>query len=211
MSFFVVFFFYKIRFYCCILFLYQKSSTWPLRPIYVTLHPIFKIFSLSFDVDCKEVPLLIDLQCSEDLKSKFLACHILNFCKNQVFPSRWFPYPIITSSKEWAHLALHTTDILENKARVCYICNYKIITCFVCLFCQSVHFPLILHLFVIENIRCFINKLWSLSWESNCFFWGWGFWSFKIVALGPPELSFVALRLKMLGSLVYINKLVTKL
>ena len=60
-----------------------------LRPILVALQPTFKIFSSPFDVDCEEVPLqlqmeLIDLQCSEDFKSKFLACHILNFYKSHV-------------------------------------------------------------------------------------------------------------------------------
>ena len=30
------------------------------------------------------------LQCSEDLKLKFLACHILDFYKNYVFPFGWF-------------------------------------------------------------------------------------------------------------------------
>ena len=30
---------------------------------------------------------LIDLQCLEDLKFKFLACHILDFFKNQLLSS----------------------------------------------------------------------------------------------------------------------------
>ena len=55
------------------------------------------LFSSLFDIDCKEVQLqlqmeFIDLQCSEDLKSKFLACHILNFYKNHVFPPGQFSH-----------------------------------------------------------------------------------------------------------------------
>ena len=47
---------------------------WSSRPIHAAFHPTFKIFSLLFDADCKEVSLqlqleLIDFQCSEDLKS----------------------------------------------------------------------------------------------------------------------------------------------
>ena len=62
------------------------------RPICAALDPTFNIFFLPFDADCKEVTLqlqmqLIGLQCSEDLKSKFLACHIVNFYKNHVLPS----------------------------------------------------------------------------------------------------------------------------
>ena len=58
----------------------------------MALHPNFKIFL--FDVHCEEVPLqlqieLLDLWCSEDLKSKFLACYILNFYKNHMFLSGW--------------------------------------------------------------------------------------------------------------------------
>ena len=46
----------------------------------MAIHSIFKIFSSPFDVDCEDVPLqlqlkLIDLQYSEDLKSKFLVYH----------------------------------------------------------------------------------------------------------------------------------------
>ena len=45
---------------------------------------IFKIFSLPFDVDCEKVTLqlqmdFIELQCLENFKSNFLACHILDF------------------------------------------------------------------------------------------------------------------------------------
>ena len=34
---------------------------------------------------------LIDLQCSKDSKSKFFACHILDFYKNRVLPLERFP------------------------------------------------------------------------------------------------------------------------
>ena len=54
------------------------------------LHPIFKVFSSSLDVDCEQVrlQLLMELQGLEDLKSKFLACPIFNFYKkNDMLPS----------------------------------------------------------------------------------------------------------------------------
>ena len=64
----------------------------------------FKIFSSSFDVDCAEVPFqlskeLIDLKSSEDLKSKFLACHIFEFFKNHVLPLRRFYHSHPVSSE----------------------------------------------------------------------------------------------------------------
>ena len=64
------------------------------RPIHVPFY--LKIFPFLFDVDCIEVPLqmqikLIDLQCLEDLKSKFLVCHILDFYKNHMLPFGQFP------------------------------------------------------------------------------------------------------------------------
>ena len=56
---------------------------------YVPLPSTFKIFSTPFDFDCEEVLLQLQmelsvLQCSKDLKSKFLACHILDFYKNHI-------------------------------------------------------------------------------------------------------------------------------
>ena len=66
--------------------------------------PTFTIFSSPFDADCEEeVPLhlqmeVIDLLCSEDLKSKFLAYHIINFYKNHMLPSGWFS-SLLTPSK----------------------------------------------------------------------------------------------------------------
>ena len=58
-------------------------------PQEAALSPTCKIFSLRFDVDCEEVPIqlqmeLIYLQCSEDLKNKFPACHILDFRKRHI-------------------------------------------------------------------------------------------------------------------------------
>ena len=75
-----------------------------LRPICVTLCPTFKIFSLPFDVDCREVPLqlqmkIVDLQCSDDLKKKFLSCYILGFYKNHMLPFGLFPNLIIHTQK----------------------------------------------------------------------------------------------------------------
>ena len=51
---------------------------WLSRPIHAALHTTFKIFFLPFDVDYEKILLqmqieLIDLQCSEDLKSKLLV------------------------------------------------------------------------------------------------------------------------------------------
>ena len=78
--------------------IYQGFSTmWHLRPYHVTLHQIFRIFSPPSDVDCEEIPLqlqveLIDLQYSQDLKSKFFVCHILDINKNHGLPPfGWFP------------------------------------------------------------------------------------------------------------------------
>ena len=63
--------------------------------LHAALHASLKIFSSPFDVDCEEIPLqlqmgLIDRQCSGDLKSKFLTCHILDFNKNHVLSSGCF-------------------------------------------------------------------------------------------------------------------------
>ena len=77
-------------------FITRIPNLQPSRPMNTTLHPTFKIFSSSFDVDCEEVPLqlqmeLIDLLYSKDLKFKFLAYHILVFYKNHVLLFGWFP------------------------------------------------------------------------------------------------------------------------
>ena len=58
--------------------------------------PTFKIFTSPFDVNYKEVPLqiqraLIDLQRSEDLPSMFLSYHIIDYYKNHMLSSAWFP------------------------------------------------------------------------------------------------------------------------
>ena len=58
--------------------------------IYLALYEVFKVFSLFFDIDCEELSLklrmkFINPQCSDDLKSKFLTCHIFDFSKNQCF------------------------------------------------------------------------------------------------------------------------------
>ena len=65
---------------------------WTSRPIHTAFHSTSKIFSSLFGIDCEEIKLqqqmeLNDLQRSEDLKSKFLACHIFDFYKNHVLPS----------------------------------------------------------------------------------------------------------------------------
>ena len=48
--------------------------------------------------------------------------------------------------------------------------NGQIITFLMCSFCQTCHLTLILHLFVIANIRCLINKLRLLPCKISCFF-----------------------------------------
>ena len=53
-----------------------------------------KFLSSPFDIDCEEILLplqmkFIDLWCSENLKPKFLAFHIL--CENHLLPSGQFP------------------------------------------------------------------------------------------------------------------------
>ena len=79
---------------------YPVGRRQPSRPIYLALHPTFEIFSPLFDVDFEEVPLqlqieIIDIQCSENFKSKFLDCQVFDFYKNHVFLSEQFPqlYP----------------------------------------------------------------------------------------------------------------------
>ena len=62
---------------------------WPSRPIHATLHPTLKIFSSSFDFNCEEVPLqlqmeLIDIQCSEDSKSVVYCRWILRNNKERI-------------------------------------------------------------------------------------------------------------------------------
>ena len=76
--------------------LQYTKGLWPSRTICTALLPTFKIFSSPFDIDREEVLLqlqmeLIDLQCSEDLKSKFLVFHILELYKDYVHPSGQFP------------------------------------------------------------------------------------------------------------------------
>ena len=79
----------------------------------MTLHPAFKIFFSPLDAD-HEVLLQqqighFDLQGSDNLKSKFLACNILNFYKNHMVLCRWFPTPSLISNKLCPYLAVHTT------------------------------------------------------------------------------------------------------
>ena len=57
---------------------------------------LWKIFPYLFDVDYKVIALqlqmkLTDLQHLKDLTSEFLSFPILNFYKNHVLPSGWFP------------------------------------------------------------------------------------------------------------------------
>ena len=57
--------------------------------------------------------------CSEDLKSKFLACHSLNFYKNHVLLSEYDSATLsLTPSKYWTCLALKITVnrvVLQNE------------------------------------------------------------------------------------------------
>ena len=89
----------------------------PSRPIYATLHPTYKIFFSSFNVDCEEVPLqlqmgLNDFQCSEDFK--FLACYILNFYKNHIFPFRQFSNLITHTSKLCLTFTYHCDQLFTK-------------------------------------------------------------------------------------------------
>ena len=74
---------------------YQSASH-----IYVTFDPTFKISHLFLMVTVKKYHYIcwwtsLNLHWSEDLKSKFLACHILNFYMNLIIPLGWFPNIII--------------------------------------------------------------------------------------------------------------------
>ena len=87
-------------------YLQSMGSMQSSRFIQAALPLIFKDISSPFDVGSEEVSLqqqieLIDFQCSDNLKSKFLACHILDFLKSHTL--------LPTPSKLWTCLALHTT------------------------------------------------------------------------------------------------------
>ena len=69
----------------------------------------FQNFLFTYDVDYEEIPLqlqieLNDLQCSEDLKSKFLACHILIFYKKKT-------NPCVVPSGQLSNLVTHTQQV----------------------------------------------------------------------------------------------------
>ena len=100
----------------------------PLGSVYAALHspnspndsalrPYKQNFLFAFNTDYQEVLLdlqmeFIDLLSSEDSKSKFLACHSLDFCKNHVLLSGWFPN-LITHTQQ-VGLAQHTA--VKNEA-----------------------------------------------------------------------------------------------
>ena len=62
---------------------------------------------------------LIGLNCTEDLKSKFLACHFLNFYKNHILPSGWIPNLILPypadSEHVWRYIPLWVV-VLQTEA-----------------------------------------------------------------------------------------------
>ena len=148
----------------------------------MALNPTFKIFSLPFDVDYEEVQLqlqmeLIDLQCSEDLKSKFLACHIFDFDMNHVLLSGQFLNLITHTQQIVSMLALHIAMNRHSPKwipRICCVCNCRMY------YCQPLHLTLYTF-FVIANIKCL--KSWLLAYYQIklVFFWG-VFCLFKIVA-----------------------------
>ena len=77
---------------------HNPQATWLSRSIHVALHPI----SFTFEVDCEEVPLklqmkCIDLLCSDNLKSKFPTW--LDFYKIHMVPCGWFSN-LITNTQQ---------------------------------------------------------------------------------------------------------------
>ena len=109
---------------------------------------------------------LIDIQCSEDLKSKFLACHILDFNKNHVPLFEWFPNYIT-----------HTQQVV-SMFRIKFCCEQlfskmKLAKSMLYLLLSNHHLSDVFlqstspfnHIFVIVNIICLIYKLWLLSFE----------------------------------------------
>ena len=79
--------------------------------IHAVQHQTFKIFSLPLNVYCEvslNLPMeLVDLHCSENLKSKFHICPILDFHKNLVLPTGQFPNLIILSEHVWFSIPLN--------------------------------------------------------------------------------------------------------
>ena len=101
---------------------------------------------------------LINLLCPEDLKIKFLACHILDFFKNHVFPSGWFPSSNYPHPARFLFGTVNSSSPQGNKPRDRWVCKCQIIICLMCSFCQLPPSTLILHVFVIANdFRCFFS------------------------------------------------------
>ena len=130
----------------------------------------YKIFSFNWRSTIITQMKLIGVQCSKDLKFKFLACHILDFYKNHMRSTNSPTLSLISSKQYVLHYILLWTVVLQNT--VCW--EYAIFTTVKSLLviyssCQ-LHLTLI-HLFVItNNIRCLINKLWLLAFEFSWFF-----------------------------------------
>ena len=70
--------------------------------------PSTQIFFSSFDMNCDCIWNSLIFRVQKMLKSNFLACYILDFCKNHPLPSKRFPYHITTPSELWAYLTRYT-------------------------------------------------------------------------------------------------------
>ena len=146
--------------------------------------PNLKKFSLLFDVDCEKVPLqlqteLIAVQSSEDLKSKFLACHTLDFYKNYGLLQPYHPHPVCREHI-WHYITLWTIVMKYAKSMLRPQLSNLISS-----FYQSFHLTLILYPLWLRiasdvsliNYDCYLGNL-----------------------VHPSESSFVSLGLKRLGS-----------
>ena len=144
------------------LFFWARSPKLHMKYIHVAPEPTLKIFSLSFNIDCEEIPLqlpteLYDLLCFEDLKS--LACYVLDVYKNHVLPFGRFLQPFFSYTQKHPAVNSCSRKLIiptEHWIRNCYL-----IPCLVCS-CKFLHLTLIIFLFV---IRCLINKSWLLPWK----------------------------------------------
>ena len=148
----------------------------------------------------------IDLQCSEDLKSKFLTCHILNFCKNHMLLSIAYSDLIthtqqIVSMFDFKYCCEQFSKIKHSKTTLhSQLSNHPWIDM---LLQSTSSFNLVITSFYI------CKKTSDISLKTHdCYLVnlaGFFFSPLKIIALDSLELSFVALRAENVCNLFLIS------
>ena len=142
--------------------------------IWLWKHPTFKFFSSLFDVN-GEVLLqlyikMIDLQCSGDLKIKFLPWYIFDFYIEQYVLIWIIPQYYLLHSASSEHVWHYTPQwtvffflLKWSMPRFRCVHRCQIINCLMSSCCQLPHLTLILYLFIIaNNIRSLSYQLWLL-------------------------------------------------